>query len=539
MKYYPLKAITFKDINQFDFNVYTAIGVNMIKYNNDSSAIFRLISSFIETSSVLLDGLNYGINFGMQKLSFISIDRISGFTAELNISDSKYIGFSKYSKKEYDLKQVDSYSDFTRSSIPCDGFLSKGIATEDSFSIRLSPNVLYKVKKKIKNTSISIKPVEGFNIDNKVSDIPIKIKIIGKDICGEKIEEIIFIDTYVNYISSRDFSYIESMLALDALQSVCIEVFPYITGDTALRLNPIIDRENFEPSICVVSINKNKKTLNYNALTERQTEYPSSWELIKSIPLELDNEDSIISNFCDVNNKLLYLSVDNNGNKFLHVFPLIIPKTDDATLDFRKTDNQSITIEYLEDCSSEVFNIWIHPTSKTNDIEILNVAINGIDFKSNIILDLISSNMETNKIQVPFSEFIIDGVYQDYIIVTFETVGLESNSSIAIQLDRTKLKKLFSLELIAENILAEEPISTDLIWNEPDLKSIQKEYQRYSSLNVSNADKIFKISNSPNTYIGNYKIVFIYDTFYYNIDTNKIITHDTITHVSSSQFLEE
>ncbi len=47
MDRYPHNAITLKTLDQFTYDLYSAISVNMLKYNHDTSATLRLLSCLI------------------------------------------------------------------------------------------------------------------------------------------------------------------------------------------------------------------------------------------------------------------------------------------------------------------------------------------------------------------------------------------------------------------------------------------------------------------------------------------------------------
>jgi hypothetical protein len=106
MLQYSIQAITTKNIAQFKYGLYSAMSVNMLKYNHDSSAMIRLLSCFTDTSNEVLEDLNYQFRLNLKALEFINIDRLCGYLISSipnfsldNPEDRLLSGYSRYTDK--------------------------------------------------------------------------------------------------------------------------------------------------------------------------------------------------------------------------------------------------------------------------------------------------------------------------------------------------------------------------------------------------------------------------------------------------------
>lgn len=559
---YPLNAITVKTIDQFSYDTYSAISVNMLKYNHDTSASIRLLSSLINTSREVLEDLPYQINFKLRGFDFTSIDRMNAyywpniinFISNSSVGDTNILrGYSVYTGSNILMYRVEKQSDFIRHSLPADVFLGGPQVWYDSKSeYILSPYIKEKMAFNINNSQITIRPLAGFTEIALDSSSSAKITISGLNIRGQKVSEDINIIANIDYVTDTEWKCITGILATNISKSVRIMLYPYINGEVIMTDELIIDRQQFDPGICILTVDKIKQELVYSILREDTAEYPLGYNLLKTVPLSIPLDHTILSYYIDTPNKLLYATYACNGNEsnvYLSCFPLIIPSYPRETLD-NKTDYQSLSIEYEEDCVNEEWNLWLYPTSKTNDVESCNITINGAPYMSGLLLDLYKFNIETNRITIPFSDLYDDnsqwGTNNGTALIDIETYGLQQ-SRISFALDRPNLVPLAIKplnDLLFNNLF---PLADEILWTRPTMSSTNVSYKLPADfvntidplLSSSSDFELLKLSGQGNVLFNGYAIINIFNTFYAD-ETNKlIITSDTITHLQGADLPED
>lgn len=540
---YNLNAITTKTLIKFSYLLYESIGINLLKYHNDSSAILRILGCAISTAEETIEDLPYRTDFRMNNLEFLSIDKINGYYIRQVIGinylydsimygDHIY-GYSKYTDKQYELKYISNMKDFARHVLPCDAFFSGKEVIQSSEEITIYPYIKSKINKTINNTLCTIRLIRGFHrssLEDYESNIRLSIK--GLDITGRSVEETIIIEENIDYITRYEYSYMESIELLGSEVSVRIEVFPYILGDMATWRYEIIDKEFSDiKNKTIITTDKDKKRLIFNTIINDPTLYPKELDPYKYVDFQIPTEETIINNYIDSANSLVYVVTDASK---LYCFPLIIPTSYYDQLDTIKTEYQSIKVDYKEDSVDESYTFYIFPSTKVNDTEILNIYINGKAYEENILLDLLKTNIESNEIKIPFS-ILFESNTSAYI--EFITYG-DDVSITPIYIDRSVLQPLYTKDLLEIQDFQEEPSLLDgeieIKFSLPTLKSSVFEYKQtynYPVMYIDETTKIIKLSNSTNILINGNKIVNVYDAFYLDMGSENIITHDTITHI--------
>lgn len=549
---YPTKAITVKDLNVFNYSLYSAIEMNMLKYNHDSSASIRFLSALIDSSEACSEDIPYMPNFTMHGFEFISIDRINGFYISSIDFDKKnkdrysIRGYSKYTGGYYILKIVDVFEDFIRHSVPVDAFFSSIVKQYNTTSLFIQPNIKEPVNISVPKSSITITQVLGFSDANRVDhNKPISIMLYGKNTHNEPIKEEVLIEVAMDTYSVCEFSSIEHIMVLNAMASVEIIISPFLTGTNPIWDKILVDRQELDGYPCILTVDKNKKQLVFNNLNPDTTIYPRIYEVFKTVDLELNGSESIIDYYIDVPNRIVYLTTLDNGTKYMKAFMLNIPRTFNNTLDSIKTQHQAIKVEYIEDCQNERFIFWIFPSSKTHDVEVLSIYKDDTLYKDDILLDLIRENIETNRIEIPFSDM------GEVALLKFVTSGVHQ----AIQpvlLDRTKLKPLYIKNLSEIQKFAGD--TQEPGYRQPSISSTHIDYDDHGSYaygdegygGTTSSDKVFgfggvfeknatslyKLSSVANVVIDGIKIINVFDTFYFDHTNDMIVTSDTITHIA-------
>jgi hypothetical protein len=254
----------------------------------------------------------------------------------------------------------------------------------------------------------------------------------------------------------------------------------------------------------------------------------------------------------------LYNTLDTVEDN-LYCYPLIVPTIHDNTLDARKTASQSIKIEYIEDSVNEQFIFYVFPTSKTLDVEFLNILINDTIYEQDIYLDLIRENIETNRFIIPFSELFIDS---DKAIVEFKTFG-KTQTVQPILVHRTKLSPLWKKDITTYDLMFKTAPDITEEYVSPTINSSRIPYLPmgafgwgkegyggtinwnnetgiaedgvfgYGGFKKPNPSKLFKLSNVGNVMLDGSRIVNVFNSFFYDDTDDMIITSDTITHITS------
>lgn len=557
---YPITATTLKNISQMNYSLYSAIDVNQLKQNHDSSSAVRLLSCLTDVSKEVSLDREYQIRFDLKNIDFINIDRLNGFDIKsipgfsVDNEDERVItGYSNYTDTWYVLEQVSRRNEFIRQSFPADVFLSSEVDVGNSISQVLYPKKKIAIDMIVNDSAITIRPVSGFNLFNLESEYPIVIRVFGINVDGDEVVEDIPVYSSIDYFSDKEYMKINHMMVLNSQYSIEIEVMPYISGSIVTLDAKYFDREQRQEYECILSVNKEDNTLDYNILREHISEYPFQYERVKYVDIDIPDGETIIEEYIDVPSKLLYLLTDNTENKTLRCYPLIIPKTENPELDEIKTREQAIRVEYYEDCTTNNFVFYVFPVSKTGDISYMHILIDDEVYESDILLDLIRENIETNRFEIPFSDIFTDE--KETATISFKTYG-DKQTVQPVFVDRTKLKELWAKSLSEINYVFKEAPEEEAI--EPSIFSTKAPYNTvkiygygeegysgdiqdsdtnygYGGYVAVDKSSLMKLSNHGSVLLGGIKIINIFNTFYYDEDDGTIITSDTITHLSSQE----
>lgn len=532
---YPTIAKTAKTIDKFTFNMYLSISVNMLKYNNDSSASLRLLSSLVDTSQSALEDLAYKPRFKMDGLDFISIDRLNSFPVSNipNIEISKVgdiytlgglIGTSRYADASFALKYVKNIDDFVRHSLPRDMFFGEQIFSDGYQLLELPPHKKTNVGMIVENSTVTLRPYEGFFASTMYNNNSATIRLIGISATGLEVEEDIEITSNIDFKSNLEYSYITSAIAIGSTATLKVVLYPYNTGEYVYWNNDIVDRESSDLYACLLSVDQDAKQLVFNAEKNYGVGFPAQIEPYKIVDLDVSGE--IINHYIDAPNSLLYVV----ANTTLYCFPLIIPTKYNNTIDFIKTKYQSITVEYTEDSLNREYTFYVFPVSRTNDVESLSIYINGIEHLeySNVLLDLIRDNIETNRFVLSFDE-LFNGT--DNALVEFRTYGIEE-CICPIYVTNMKLVPLYTKDLTNIPVFAAESNA-----GKPSpFQSCTIKYKEYLSGDLAidaNNCTLMKISSCANILLNGNKIINVFDTFTFNEADMTIVTSDTITNIGA------
>jgi hypothetical protein len=530
----------------------------MLKYNHDSSASIRFLGGMLDVLECVREDLFYLPNFTLTDLEFVNIDRmnafvpasITGWSMPDKSSTDYLIGYSRYTNQEYTLKIEELETDFVRHSLPVDAFFSDLHQTNSGTSFDLSPNIRTTIDMSVENSSISFALIYGFINSNKDNvDLPISIIVEGRNIHNELVSEKIDIQANITQVSSREYSYIDSVIAINCQSNIGVKIYPYLIGQDVVYDKLITDRESLDQWPCITYVDKEKKQLVFNMLGTDTTKYPLTYEKHKTVDIDIPDSEDIVSYYCDVPNRLLYVCTVGDLVSNLYAFPLIIPVSYSNTLDNLKTEKQAIKIEYLEDCQNDNFTFWVYPSSKTNDIDLMSIYINGTLYQEDIFLDLLTENIETNRFVVPFSSLF--SANKTNALVEFKAYGNAGETNMPVYLTRDKLTALYVKDTLTaspfvtdvspfEYVGPIDPLEIGDYFEEGAYAYGEGEYGgttdttrtfAYGGSFDKNTTNLFKLSSVGNILIDGIKIINVFDSFYYDDINELIITSDTITHI--------
>jgi len=540
--YYKPTAITKENISKFNYGTYFGISANMLKYLNDSSLIFRLLQCASNELNAQYENLNYHIRFDYNLIPNNSIDSVNRFSLnstsipeEDTVHLSSMYGYSKYTRNIYKLHGVYTDKEFTRFSYPCDVILKDKLENIDISpeTLLLNEGKKVAINKPINNSKVTIKLDSGFDqFALAYSDDIVYICIEGFDTSNNKISEIISIEEVIDYKSEYVYSFINNIYSIGNKYTVTINLYPYVSGDIEVWKNNIVDREYADEYKTVINIDKeNKKLLFYRKMTD-DISYPKGYDIEHIIDLNMPTDEIIYNHFIDYDDDLVYIITSKNK---LHCYPLLIPYTFDKKIDALKTKEQSLKVKYTVDEYSEKVTFTIFPSSKTNDIELMHIYINGDLYMSDMLLDLYKEGIEDNKIEIPYEDLFVN----NSALIIFETSGAK-RSTLPIFIGKKNLEPLFTKDLSSIDQYGENTIdvySTDITENtyfidnysfstfptymDPDVEDFQ----------ITENSVLYKFSSSKDLMLDSYKIANAYNTYYYNTDNGYIITHDSISNI--------
>lgn len=558
MLVYPLIAKTIKDIDQFRYHMYNDISINRLQYNHDSSAILRILSCAVDTSCEILEDLKYKARFDMSCLDFTTIDRFNGFLLNnipelsLTIKDTMFsignlTGYSSYTDKSYTMEYIKNDKDFTRHSMPIDCFIGDLAFSDGYETMLLTPYTKLETDIQVLNSRITIRPFKGFRSGSMDDSKSATIRVYGLSLTGEAIEEDIVITSAIDYVSTNYFSLVTGVMGLGSSAVLTIVLSPYLNGEFEEWDDKIVDRETFESYATIITIDQDNKKLVFNILNEGLT-FPSQLEAYRLVDLDIPNPvwgtdvneapillepgELIWSSYVDKNNKLIYIVTDASK---LYCFPLIIPTSYTNTLDDLKTDYQSIKVEYLNDTINREYTFFMFPSSRTNDIESLSIFIDREEYMgeegkySNMLLDLVRSNIETNRVVIPYDVLFAT---KNNTIVEFRTSG-EQLSVTSLYLNNELLKPLYVKSLSDLKVFTTVPPLDTIL---PAITSNNIGYKQFISgdMLINDQCQLIKLSGIGNILINGHRIENIFNTFTYSEQDGIIVTSDTITHMSGA-----
>lgn len=555
---YPLKATSTKDFVRFNFSTYNSLSVNMLKYNHDSSATIRFLGAILDALESEMEDLYYLPNFTLTELEFINIDRMNAFvveqieewTAEGTGEKSYVFGYSRYTDSEYLMYIEEKQTDFVRHSLPVDAFFSDRVLVQAAVTLDLPSNIKTSIGLEVQNSSVSIELDYGFiNSNRRDLDEPISLIVTGRDIHNDEISERVEIETVIPHNTMSEFSYIDNILALNTNSNIGVTVHPYLTGEQVVYDKMIVERDSLDEWVTIVSVDTEAKQLVLSLLGTDATKYPLDYEKYKTVDINLPVSYEITSFYCDVANKLLYITATDGAEPRLYTFPLVIPTSYNNTLDDLKTKTQSIKLEYIEDSVNEKFTFWVHPCSKSNDIELMAIWVDGVLWQEDILLDLLSSNIETNKFDIPFSTLFATGQTS---LVEFKAYGNAGETNCPVHLSRQKLNPFYFKDAVniesfktgpALNIGYIEPIDIITIGDYKEHGAYAYGDEGYGGIldggvfaygggfNKS-LSSLFKLSSAGNVMFDGVKIINVFNSFYWDEANNFLVTSDTITHLT-------
>jgi hypothetical protein len=602
--YYPVQAITAKDITSYLYQTYDAISINMNKYNNDSSNTFLLLSvAASEIFRNILD-IEYQPTFGLNNLDFTTIDRINRFNSdkisviEYNSTEgyvkcnSQISGYCAYTDTIYQLENVNEYTDLTRHSLPCDVFLEKATCKSvfDSIQISLIPHKKYNFT----TPFLVHKSKVTFNIaTNDLSKMLIgqpAIEIEGLDLEYNKITETLNLDSFLDLITANEYIEITSLILINTMQEVSIYIYPYVQCLTADMPYTYIDREDLYPLNARYTLNTLTNKIQISILNNSVT-YPETLEPYEEFELNIPQAMTITDYHFDSPNGILYtITKDFNSNQYLSLFPITIPNYSTNYGQLKSTSEQAVKVSYIRDTINKKYIISIYPSNKEYGIESLDIQVkhsyknarglwsddteykvgdlvlyNNLPYicktshlsqialdtdsfvtaidviQKDILLDLITYNIETNTFEIPFDILFKLDVES---IIEINTSG-DRNCTLQIlaqyhKLDPLVIKQLndlftqYDLNAVeVDNIITLAPIK-----NENDILLSEKintyNYNITDTIDYTKNFKVFLTSSDLAIKLDTYPIKSVYKTFYLDWVNSNIITSDTITHIINS-----
>lgn len=535
MFYYDPKATTFKNINKFSYEFYSDISINMLKYHNDSAAALRVLDAITSASRELMDDLPYTSIFNLRMKNFRQIDRLHKFylenvpnidmekNEESLICYSTLLGYSKFTNDSYQLQHVEEKTEFLRHSYPCDVFFIKNVDVAPPRLVSLPPNVDTDIKLKINNSSITIRPVGPLSENTTLSPEEVVVIIKGINIQGDMVEENIYISMWMDYPTREEWVYIKSMSVINSSVTFDVMLFPYVNGQSVFWDQVYVDREEFDRWESIVTFNKVTRELEFRYINDLAITFPTPTQLFKKVSVfGIPDNDTIGDYFIDQDNGLFYI-VTTNGR--LYCYPFIIPKATSNILDSKKTLYQSCRIEYFEDSENNKFTFDIFPTAKTNDIDVLDIYVNGEILHEGLVIDLIREKLIDNRVDLMFEDLFADG---DECLVEFKTSGVE-DSVYPVFLKKPQLLPIFSKNINVPLVYADTPEE----YSTPVDSSTSIEYPASVAGSGINTDSVIlcKLSRYGGIIVNGKLAQEVFDTFFYNEEDGSIITHDSITGV--------
>jgi hypothetical protein len=600
---YPKNAITMKDIDSLTYLTFASMSINMNQYNNECSNTFLLLNIAGREIYRSVFDLEYQPMFTLDNIDFSTIDRINRFklddinklTYDFNtnsiVASDYIIGYSVLTNSAYRLENVNSYTDFTRHSIPCDAFVELYNKAENISSptkVMLSPYVTSYIEEFIvDNSKVSIELVD-YNIIDILTSMP-QLRISGIGIDNSPIQEIVDITNGYGIETKNEYSKILSVMSIGISDTISIILYPYIVKRYGNLKYKYIDKEDpLTEYDSVYYLSKEEKALKVSTLNGSNI-YPPRFDFVESVDLNIPDSFVVDEFTFDDQNGLLYtICIDTDTDtKFFLAFPIYIPFSFENISLLENTKEQSIKITYVRDTINKMYSFEIFPTSNAYGFDSLDITIrhsykrakgvwaqnksyligdlvlfNAQEYictighisstifdinkftsatkkvTSNFLIELISSGIESNRFNISFDDLFI---HDTESIVEFTTNG----NKVCVQqilcqyhkLDPCiikELQKLLSTFVIDKNAAYDETIIYP-IENEDSRLILNKiEKYRYTlpiGISMYDTYRIYKSSSTGKININGYPIVHVYNTFFIDQATKTLITSDTITNI--------
>lgn len=598
---YPKNAITMKDIDSLTYLTFAGMSINMNQYNHECSNTFLLLNIASREIYRSIFDLQYQPTLTLDNIDFSTIDRINRFNIEdidkivynqdtnSLIATDYIVGYSILTNNAYKLENVNSYTDFTRHSIPCDAFaeLYNKVDVSTPIKVTLSPYVVTEVPDfYVDKSRVSIELVD-YDIKDILTNTP-QVRITGIGIDNSPIQDIVDIDNGYGVESKSEFIQITSVMPLGISDKISIIINPYIVKRYGKLTYKYIDKEDpLTQYDSVYCLDKAEKALKVSTLNGANI-YPPRFDFVESINLNIPEEFSIEEYTFDDPNGLLYTTCkDVNNNKFFLAFPLSIPYSFENVKSLQNTKKQSLKISYVRDTINKMYTFEVFPTSNSYGFDSLDITIkhsysrargvwaqnrsymtgdfvlfNGQEYictsshisstifdigkftsaikkiTSNFLIELISSGMESNRFNISFDDLFI---HDSESIVEFTTNGTETCIQQVIcqyhKLDPCIIKdisRLLSTFVIDKNFDRDDTIVYPIENDDSRLILNKIEKYRYTlpvGISMDNIFRIYKSSSTGKININGYPIVNVYNTFFIDQNTKTLITSDTITNI--------
>jgi hypothetical protein len=599
--YYPINAITIKEINRLNYITYDAISINPNGKNNDCSKTVRLIdvasSEFIRAKF----DLHYLPTLTLSEIDFVAIDRVNRFNlSQINVvdktvqnyprCDTPITGYSLYTNTLYTLKNINSFTDFTRHSLPVDMFFeNSGLTISHTVEdIDLINDVEHMfVSPFMANKSRVTVNIINYDISHMLLMVDPYFEITGIDANYNNIKETLFITNDYDLVTKNEYVEISSIVVVGLTKGITIKLLPYIKSRIAKLDYTYIDREDFTPLTAVFSLDTIANKLNISRLNDTSY-FPAQLESYESFDLDEISTHTINDYIFDNNNRMLYvISSDTNNDKFITAYPLIAPYSMTNLGKLQSSEIQTIKVEYTKSTLDRKYFLIIFPSQKIHGVEYMDISIlhpykaarglwkesviysigdlvifNGEPFIclvehisssvfninnftmqrvyliQDFLLDLISFGVETNRFEIDF-DILFELDCES--IINIETRGTES-CILQILAQNHKLAPIVSkpmAEMFIYNNKSDLSSDTSIIYaiENQTIKLLTDKlnnynYQNNSAINIQSTDfHLYSITSNEGIGINNYNIVNVFDTFYMDWDNRTIITSDTITHV--------
>ena len=513
----------------------------------------------------------------------------------LTFSDILY-GYSKYTNNTYPLYNSNILSDMVRYSFPCDAFLEKTpLQYSNPQKIELLPNVRNNINMYVCDSQITVSlETPSFQLAYGVDPVELEFgtatmfEIRGYNRYNEQVSEYIVLEDIWSLVSENVYSKIESVMCIGFKNNVTVTVSPYIKHNAILWDDLYIEREEFDEYLTWCWINTDSNRLSFSTVINDNTYLPK-YDLLDQYRFNIGNTEMISDYLLDQANQIITLITQDirTHENFLYEFPLVIPLNRDLYGTLNNTQEQYVKVSYLRDALNQQFKLYIYPSEKQNNIDSLTITskkildmsnyigpwtsgntynIGDIVLKNdyyyicskansssifrtiglntewvpqvvtiidNMLLDLITYNIETNLITLNFSDLF---PFNEQNILTITTSGNASGSCQVVLQDpilkytvRKPLLDLFtySMPSTPAEILGPIPANNNLLL----VDNIESYDVGTLPETVPLQPILFSLTSSNYDYVNGYKLIDVYNNFFIDGNSGNLIVSDTITGV--------